>query len=303
MAISGASVGSSIYANPSFSTPGRTLSKSDSPSAPTSSTNAASSQSASAKVAHASGISNLNQTSALGSSARPNSSDTFPRSVGSVPPSANMAPQHKATNNTEEQASQEQTEANQKPAKQEQLKQEAKEKQDLQIIQKLSARDREVRAHEQAHMAVGGQYAGAASYQFERGPNGINYATSGEVSISTSEGATPEETLQKARIIRRAALAPAEPSPQDRRVAAQASQMEAEALKDIAEQKRTEAQEQDDVSSKETSSEVQDEEIESSSSGTPDQSDVQQQQQKRLNQQIAAASGLSNRGINLSTFA
>lgn len=101
-------------------------------------------------------------------------------------------------------------------------------------IETLAARDREVRAHEQAHVAAGGQYAGAPVYQYERGPNGRSYAVGGEVPISTGEEASPAETLRKAQIIRRAALAPAEPSPQDRRVAAMASQMEARARNEIA---------------------------------------------------------------------
>lgn len=101
-------------------------------------------------------------------------------------------------------------------------------------IKMLAARDREVRAHEQAHVAAGGQYAGAATYQYQRGPNGVNYAVGGEVSISTSEEPTPEATLRKAQIIRRAALAPAEPSPQDRKVAAMATQMESAARVEMA---------------------------------------------------------------------
>jgi SprA-related family. len=109
-------------------------------------------------------------------------------------------------------------------------------------IKSLAARDREVRAHEQAHVAAGGQYAGAASYQYERGPNGVNYAVSGEVRISTSEEPTPEATLRKAQIIRRAALAPAEPSPQDRRVAAMAAQMETAARAEIARARDTETE-------------------------------------------------------------
>ena len=113
-------------------------------------------------------------------------------------------------------------------------------------IKSLAARDREVRAHEQAHVAAGGQYAGAASYQYERGPNGINYAVAGEVQISTSEEPTPEATLRKAQIIRRAALAPAEPSPQDRRVAAMAAQMEAAARAEIARARDTEPEESED---------------------------------------------------------
>ncbi len=96
-------------------------------------------------------------------------------------------------------------------------------------IRSLAARDREVRAHEQAHAAVGGQYAGAPSYQFERGPDGVNYAVGGEVRIDVSKAASPQETILKMQIVRRAALAPAEPSAQDRRVAAEASAREAEA--------------------------------------------------------------------------
>ena len=107
---------------------------------------------------------------------------------------------------------------------------EAKQQQQEKVqIQELSARDREVRAHEQAHAAIGGQHAGAPKYEFERGPDGVSYAVGGEVSISTAKEATPEATLQKAQVIRRAALAPAEPSSQDRKVAAQASQLEAQA--------------------------------------------------------------------------
>ncbi len=107
-------------------------------------------------------------------------------------------------------------------------------------ISQLSARDREVKAHEQAHAAVGGQYAGAPSYQFERGPDGVNYAVAGEVSISTGKESTPQETIQKAQIVRRAALAPAEPSPQDRRVASIATRMESQARAEAAQLQRIE---------------------------------------------------------------
>ncbi|NRA58083.1 MAG: hypothetical protein HRU13_08245, partial [Phycisphaerales bacterium] len=48
-------------------------------------------------------------------------------------------------------------------------------------------------------------------------------------------GRTPEETVQKAQAIRRAALAPADPSSTDRSVAAKASRMEAAARQAIAE--------------------------------------------------------------------
>ncbi len=130
------------------------------------------------------------------------------------------------------------TEQEQANAKQEKVQETKEQKIEQEQIKQLSARDREVRAHEQAHAAVGGQHAGAPSYQFQRGPDGVNYAVGGEVSIDTSPVAgDPQATLQKASQIRRAALAPAEPSAQDRKVAALASQMELQALLEIAQER------------------------------------------------------------------
>ncbi len=118
---------------------------------------------------------------------------------------------------------------------------ERQEESDQELIRELAARDREVRAHEQAHAAVGGQYASAPVYQYERGPDGVSYAVAGEVSINTSPiPGDPEATIQKAQQILRAANAPAEPSPQDRRVAAEAAQMEAEARIELRQQQQQE---------------------------------------------------------------
>jgi len=101
-------------------------------------------------------------------------------------------------------------------------------------VEDLKARDREVRAHEQAHAAVGGQYAGSPSYDFETGPDGQRYAVGGEVSIDISEESSPEETVEKMQQVRAAALAPAEPSPQDFRVANEANQKAQQARAEIA---------------------------------------------------------------------
>jgi len=101
-------------------------------------------------------------------------------------------------------------------------------------VAKLKAEDRKVRAHEQAHLAAAGGIAtSGANYTYQRGPDGVNYAVAGEVSIDTSPGKTPEETLSKADTIRSAALAPADPSGQDRAVAAAASQMAAQARQEL----------------------------------------------------------------------
>lgn len=105
-------------------------------------------------------------------------------------------------------------------------------------VKELKARDREVRAHEAAHMAAGAGLASGASYSYQRGPDGVNYAIGGEVRISTSPGRTPEETIERARQIRAAALAPADPSGQDYAVAAEAVSMEQQARTEMARESR-----------------------------------------------------------------
>lgn len=110
------------------------------------------------------------------------------------------------------------------------------------IVDQLASRDREVRAHEQAHAAVGGQYAGSPTYTYQRGPDGVSYAIGGEVSIDTSPIPNdPEATLRKAEQIARAANAPAEPSGQDRSVAAQAAKLAQQARVEISRQSQESA--------------------------------------------------------------
>jgi hypothetical protein len=109
-------------------------------------------------------------------------------------------------------------------------------------IRELKRRDGEVRRHEAAHIAAAGPYArGGPTFTYTRGPNGVQYATGGEVSIDVSPESTPEKTLRKAAVVRRAALAPQEPSAKDRSVAAQASQLAAEARRNLAIEKRLDA--------------------------------------------------------------
>lgn len=114
---------------------------------------------------------------------------------------------------------------------------------DQEEIEELKTRDAEVRAHEQAHAAVGGQYAASPTYEYENGPDGNQYAVAGEVSIDISEEDTPEETIRKMQQVRAAALAPADPSPQDLRVASEATKLATEARSDIAREKTESAKE------------------------------------------------------------
>ena len=103
-------------------------------------------------------------------------------------------------------------------------------------VEELKKRDQEVRTHEAAHKAAGGQYVrGGASFDYQSGPDGKRYAIGGEVKIDTGEvKGDPEKTIEKAETIRRAAMAPAEPSDKDRQVAAEAARMAAEARMELA---------------------------------------------------------------------
>jgi len=109
-----------------------------------------------------------------------------------------------------------------------------------QLVEKLQARDMEVRAHEAAHQAAGGGLAGGASFTYERGPDGRMYAIGGEVPIAFREGSTPQETIANARQVKAAAMAPANPSPQDYSVASSATTMELKAQQELLKEKMQE---------------------------------------------------------------
>ncbi|RQV94643.1 hypothetical protein EH221_07225 [bacterium] len=109
-------------------------------------------------------------------------------------------------------------------------------------VEKLQRIDRQVRAHEQAHVAAGGSLIRrGASFEYQIGPDGRRYAVAGEVTIDVSKEQDPEATLRKAARVRAAAMAPADPSPQDRRVAAEAAAMAREASMEIMQEKTQES--------------------------------------------------------------
>lgn len=120
-----------------------------------------------------------------------------------------------------------------------------REQTELKQVQELAARDREVRAHEQAHAAAAGQYGGSPTYEYVRGPDGVSYAVGGSVEVDTSPiPGNPEATLRKAEQLQRAASAPADPSGQDRQVASQAAQLAEQARAEIREQNAIKAEEE-----------------------------------------------------------
>jgi type II secretory pathway pseudopilin PulG len=73
------------------------------------------------------------------------------------------------------------------------------------------------------------------------GPDGGQYAVGGHVNIDTSAENDPRATIQKMQVVRRAALAPGDPSGTDRRVAAQAAQTLQKAQMELRRQSNEEA--------------------------------------------------------------
>jgi len=106
---------------------------------------------------------------------------------------------------------------------------------DQRKVEELKKIDKRVHTHEQAHLSAAGGYArGGANYDYVTGPDGKRYANSGHVNLDTGKERTPEATIRKANIIQKAALAPADPSPADKEIAANASKMAQEAQKELA---------------------------------------------------------------------
>jgi hypothetical protein len=108
-------------------------------------------------------------------------------------------------------------------------------REELAEVSRLRAIDHRVRAHEQAHLAAAGPYAAAGpSYQYATGPDHLRYAVAGEVQIDSSPVPDdPQATVEKMLTVIAAANAPADPSPEDRQVAAQAARELAQAQAEL----------------------------------------------------------------------
>lgn len=102
----------------------------------------------------------------------------------------------------------------------------AEEKVQAQEIKNLKDRDHEVRTHELAHATVGGAFTSSPTFSYEIGPDGKRYAVGGEVDVDLSSvPGDPRATISKMQKVHAAALAPANPSIQDTRVAAAAARI------------------------------------------------------------------------------
>lgn len=90
-------------------------------------------------------------------------------------------------------------------------------------VQDMRDRDREVKAHERAHVAAAAGLAGAPVYEYQIGPDGKRYAVGGHVDLQTGGRSDPEKALSEAETVKRAAMAPASPSGPDMAAASKAS--------------------------------------------------------------------------------
>lgn len=120
-------------------------------------------------------------------------------------------------------------------------------------VAKLKSTEEKIKAHEAAHKSAGGTMTGPVSFSYTRGPDGKNYITGGEVPISVSSGKTPQETISRMQQVIQAALAPADPSPQDRAVAAQAAALQQQARQNTTETSPSKNEQTSGFSQKDTS--------------------------------------------------
>jgi hypothetical protein len=165
------------------------------------------------------------QTEAATAEPRLASEQDKARQPGSSQLANQEALENKSEDNQRVEAKQQQEQQEGQEQKRQEQQQQALEQLEEQALNQLKQRDREVRAHEQAHAAVGGQYAGSPTYEYERGADGNNYAVAGEVPIDISEVPNdPQATIEKMQQVKAAALAPQEPSGPDRAIAADANQ-------------------------------------------------------------------------------
>ncbi len=105
------------------------------------------------------------------------------------------------------------------------------------VIGVFEKRDAEVREHENQHLVNAGEHAiGGPVFETYTASNGKTFITGGKVQVDLEESSDPLKTLEKMNKIKKAALAPASPSDQDRNVEAEASRKAAVALAQLQQQ-------------------------------------------------------------------
>lgn len=93
--------------------------------------------------------------------------------------------------------------------------------------QAIQQRYNEIYAHELAHKNAAGALAG--TIVIDKDSNGIPIGGHVSISMPALDSSNPDKTIKHADIVINSALAPADPSSQDYRVAAQAKQIKSQA--------------------------------------------------------------------------
>lgn len=110
-------------------------------------------------------------------------------------------------------------------------------------IKRLQEQENNVISHERSHMQSGGEFSGSPSYLYTRGPDGKVYISGGEVKMYVPATDDYDKLIQSLQKVKRAAMAPPDPSPQDSKTAAMASAKEASVRQEIAKMRAKEAYE------------------------------------------------------------
>lgn len=112
-------------------------------------------------------------------------------------------------------------------------------------IDRLKETDRLVREHADAHLVAGqGVVLSGPRYSYTYGPDGRQYASGGDVTFDTSREQKPEANIDKGQRLQTAALAPAQPTPEDFQVAAVGKDLETSGRQDLASRQAEEARQQ-----------------------------------------------------------
>jgi len=111
---------------------------------------------------------------------------------------------------------------------------------DLREIAELKQRELTVRTRDMAWVAATTGVSGGFTVRYETGPDGRRYAVEAEVRLDTTEAATPEQSLAKARAVRAALMGGGGDDSSQASAAARAAVLESRARAELARQRKVE---------------------------------------------------------------
>lgn len=105
---------------------------------------------------------------------------------------------------------------------------------DRQELARLQQQDITVRTRDMAYVAATAGVSGGFTVRYETGPDGRRYAVEANVQLDTSDAATPEQSLAKARALRAALMSAGGDATRDASATARAAALEYRARAEIA---------------------------------------------------------------------